>query len=104
MSAVANRWRGSCERTKQDIRRWPKEYLPKIFEPERVDRIMEVSAEAAGEMTRRLAKEEGLFAGHSAGGALAAALTLAGELSGEGCLVAILPDRGDRYISTALFE
>ncbi|MBF0460935.1 MAG: cysteine synthase CysM [Magnetococcales bacterium] len=85
------------------IRRWPKEYLPKIFEPERVDRILEVSAEAAGEMARRLAKQEGLFAGHSAGGALVAALTLAGELTGGGCVVVILPDRGDRYISTPLF-
>ncbi|MBF0584782.1 MAG: cysteine synthase CysM [Magnetococcales bacterium] len=85
------------------IRRWPKEYLPKIFEPSRVDRIMDVSAEAAREMTHRLAKEEGIFVGHSAGGAVAAALALAEELQGEGCLVVILPDRGDRYLSTDLF-
>ncbi|MBF0162615.1 MAG: cysteine synthase CysM [Magnetococcales bacterium] len=85
------------------IRRWPLEYLPKIFDPTRVDRILDVSADAAREMTLRLAKEEGIFAGHSAGGALAAALTLAKELPGEGCLVVILPDRGDRYLSTDLF-
>ena len=85
------------------IRRWPADYLPKIFEPARVDRILEVSADAAAEMTRRLAREEGLFAGHSAGGALAAALTLARTLPGAGCLVVILPDRGDRYVSTPLF-
>lgn len=86
------------------IRRWPEAYLPKIFEPARVDRIMDVSADAAREMTHRLAKEEGIFAGHSAGGAVAAALTLAEELPGEGCVVVILPDRGDRYLSTDLFE
>ncbi|MEO5341497.1 MAG: cysteine synthase CysM [Magnetococcus sp. MYC-9] len=86
------------------IRRWPQEYLPKIFEPERVDRILEVSADAAREMTHRLAREEGIFAGHSAGGALAAALILAAELEGAGCLVVILPDRGDRYLSTDLFS
>ncbi len=85
------------------IRRWPQEYLPKIFEPERVDRIMDVSADVAQEMTHRLAREEGIFAGHSAGGATAAALTLAGELSEGGTLVVILPDRGDRYLSTPLF-
>ena len=85
------------------IRRWPQAYLPKIFEPERVDRIMEVSATEARETTHRLAKEEGIFAGHSAGGAVAAALRLAMESPGPGCLVVILPDRGDRYLSTDLF-
>ena len=85
------------------IRRWPKEYLPKIFEPNRVDRIMDVSAEEAQEVTHRLAKEEGIFAGHSAGGAVAAALRLAQELPDSACLVVILPDRGDRYLSTDLF-
>ncbi|MBF0183074.1 MAG: cysteine synthase CysM [Magnetococcales bacterium] len=85
------------------IRRWPQEYLPKIFDASRVDRIMDVSAEAAQEMTRRLAREEGLFAGHSAGGATVAALTLAESLRQGGCVVVILPDRGDRYVSTDLF-
>lgn len=86
------------------IRRWPKAYLPKIFEPERVDRIMDVSADEAQETTHRLAREEGIFAGHSAGGAVAAACRLAEELPGPGCLVVILPDRGDRYLSTDLFS
>ncbi|MEO5362979.1 MAG: cysteine synthase CysM [Magnetococcus sp. DMHC-8] len=85
------------------IRRWPQAYLPKIFEPDRVDRILDVSAEAAQEMTLRLAREEGIFVGHSAGGATAAAVALAGELTDGGCLVVILPDRGDRYLSTSLF-
>ena len=86
------------------IRRWPKEYLPKIFEPERVDRIMDVSADEAKHITHRLAKEEGIFAGHSAGGALAAALHLAETLTEPSCIVVILPDRGDRYLSTDLFS
>ncbi len=85
------------------IRRWPQEYLPKIFDASRVDRIMDVSATVAREMTIRLAREEGIFAGHSAGGATAAALALAGELRSGGCVVVILPDRGDRYVSTELF-
>ncbi|WP_130473075.1 cysteine synthase CysM [Candidatus Magnetaquicoccus inordinatus] len=86
------------------IRRWPQEYLPKIFDASRVDRIMDVSAEAAREMTLRLAREEGIFSGHSAGGATAAALTVAQELAADGgCVVVILPDRGDRYVSTDLF-
>lgn len=85
------------------IRRWPQAYLPKIFEPKRVDRIMDVSETEAREVTHRLAKEEGIFAGHSSGGAMASALRLAGELPGPSCLVVILPDRGDRYVSTDLF-
>lgn len=85
------------------IRRWPQAYLPKIFEPERVDQIMDVSSAEAQEITHRLAKEEGIFAGHSAGGAVAVALRLAKTLPGPGCLVVILPDRGDRYLSTNLF-
>ena len=87
------------------IRRWPKEYLPKIFEPNRVDRIMDVSAEQAREVTHRLAKEEGIFAGHSAGGAVAASLALASELDPDrlALIITILPDRGDRYLSTDLF-
>ncbi|MBF0448976.1 MAG: pyridoxal-phosphate dependent enzyme, partial [Magnetococcales bacterium] len=87
------------------IRRWPQAYLPKIFDSSRVDRIMDVSAEEAKTMTLRLAKEEGIFAGHSAGGALAAAVTLASELDGDkpAVIVTVLPDRGDRYLSTDLF-
>lgn len=84
------------------IRRWPKEYLPKIFEPERVDRVMDVSQEEAVDMSRRLAKEEGIFAGMSSGGACATALRLARELD-SGLLVFITCDRGDRYLSSDLF-
>ncbi|WP_029281199.1 cysteine synthase CysM [Pedobacter sp. R20-19] len=84
------------------IRRWPKEYLPKIFEPERVDRVMDISQEEAVEMSRRLAKEEGIFAGMSSGGACAAAIRLASELE-SGLLVFITCDRGDRYLSSDLF-
>ena len=84
------------------IRRWPKEYLPKIFEPERVDRVMDVSQEEAVDMSRRLAKEEGIFAGMSSGGACATALRLASELD-SGLLVFITCDRGDRYLSSDLF-
>ncbi len=84
------------------IRRWPKEYLPQIFEPERVDRVMDISQEEAVEMSRRLAKEEGIFAGMSSGGACAAAIRLASELD-SGVLVFITCDRGDRYLSSDLF-
>lgn len=84
------------------IRRWPKEYLPKIFEPERVDRILDVSQEEAIRHTRRLAREEGIFAGMSSGGACSAALRLASELK-EGVIVFICCDRGDRYLSSDLF-
>jgi cysteine synthase B len=84
------------------IRRWPVEYLPKIFEPERVDRVIDVSQAEATQMARRLAKEEGIFAGMSSGGAMAGALKLAGELT-EGTIVFICCDRGDRYLSSELF-
>ncbi|MCE5393613.1 MAG: cysteine synthase CysM [Acidithiobacillus sp.] len=84
------------------IRRWPKEYLPKIYEPSMVDRILDVSQEEAEEMTRRLAREEGILAGISSGGAVAAALRLIEELE-EGLVVAIICDRGDRYLSTGVF-
>ena len=84
------------------IRRWPAEYLPKIFDPSRVNRTMEVSEPEATEMTRRLAKEEGIFAGMSSGGAAAAALRLCQELS-SGLIVFIVCDRGDRYLSSTLF-
>ncbi len=85
------------------IRRWSPEFLPRIFEKERVDRIMEVSEAEATEMTRRLAKEEGILAGMSSGGALQAATKLAAELE-SGLIVFIVCDRGDRYMSSALFD
>jgi len=84
------------------IRRWPQEYLPKIFDPSRVDRIMDVSQDEATATTRQLAKAEGIFAGMSSGGAAAAALRLAKEMS-EGVIVFIVCDRGDRYLSSNLF-
>lgn len=84
------------------IRRWPAAYLPKIFEPSRVDRIMDISQEEAISMTRRLAKEEGIFAGMSSGGAASAAIRLASELE-SGVIVFICCDRGDRYLSSNLF-
>lgn len=84
------------------IRRWPKEYLPKIFEPSRVDRIIDVSQEEATNMTRRLSKEEGIFAGMSSGGSLSAAAKLASEIT-SGVIVCIICDKGDRYLSTDLF-
>jgi len=84
------------------IRRWPVEYLPKIFEPERVDRVLDISEEESVQMARRLAKEEGIFAGMSSGGAMAAAIKVANELT-EGTIVFICCDRGDRYLSSALF-
>jgi len=84
------------------IRRWPIEYLPKIYEPERVDRIMDISEAEATEMARKLAKVEGIFAGMSSGGAASAAIRLASELD-EGLIVFIACDRGDRYLSSPLF-
>lgn len=84
------------------IRRWPKEYLPKIFEPQRVDRIIDVSQAEAVSVTRQLAREEGIFAGMSSGGAASAALKLSNELS-SGIIVFIVCDRGDRYLSSDLF-
>lgn len=84
------------------IRKWPVEYLPKIFEPERVDRVLEVSQEQATVMARRLAKEEGVFAGMSSGGSVHAALELIQELD-TGLVVCIICDRGDRYLSSELF-
>ncbi len=84
------------------IRRWPKEYVPKIFDPKRVDRVMDVSQEEAEETCRQLAKQEGIFAGASSGGAAAASLRLSKELK-EGIIVFIVCDRGDRYLSSDLF-
>jgi len=84
------------------IRKWPKEYLPKIFNPDKVDQVIEVSQEEATEMAKRLAKEEGVFSGMSSGGAVTAAIKLAETLD-SGVLVAIICDRGDRYLSSDLF-
>ncbi|TAN01017.1 MAG: cysteine synthase CysM [Chitinophagaceae bacterium] len=84
------------------IRRWPKEYLPKIFDPKRVDRVIDVSEEEATQAARDLAKNEGIFAGMSSGGAASAAFRLAKELS-SGMIVFIVCDRGDRYLSSDLF-
>ena len=84
------------------IRRWPKEYLPKIYDPSRVDRIIDVSQEDAENTTRALAAREGIFAGISSGGAVAAALELSREVS-NALIVAIICDRGDRYLSTGVF-
>ena len=96
-----------CQPTEESsipgIRRWPREYLPKIFEPERVDRIMDVSQAEATEMARKLARVEGIFAGMSSGGAAAAALRLANEIK-RGVIVFIVCDRGDRYLSSDLFS
>jgi len=84
------------------IRRWPVEYLPKIFDPKRVDRVMDISEAEATEMSRQLAKTEGIFAGMSSGGAAVAAIKLALELE-SGVIVFICCDRGDRYLSSNLF-
>jgi len=84
------------------IRKWPQAYLPKIFEPQRVDRTIEVSQSDAEEMARRLAREEGLFAGISAAGACWAALQVAREVE-NATIVFIVCDRGDRYLSTGVF-
>ncbi len=84
------------------IRKWPDEYLPKIYQPQRVDRIEPVSQSAAESMARRLAREEGLFCGISSGGACEVALRLSRELS-NATIVFIVCDRGDRYLSTGVF-
>jgi S-sulfo-L-cysteine synthase (O-acetyl-L-serine-dependent) len=84
------------------IRRWEKAYLPKIFDPKRVDKVMDVSQEDAVLTTRLLAKEEAIFAGMSSGGAASAAIKLAQTLE-KGVIVFIACDRGDRYLSSALF-
>lgn len=85
------------------IRKWPEEYLPRIFDRQKVDKIMEVNEEEAVRMAKRLAKEEGIFSGMSSGGAVAAALELVSTLE-TGVVVAIICDRGDRYLSSDLFE
>ncbi|MCC8360319.1 cysteine synthase CysM [Salinimicrobium sediminilitoris] len=85
------------------IRKWPKEYLPSIFNENKVDRILEVTEAEARTMTSRLAEEEGIFAGMSSGGAAAAAIRLCNELE-SGVVVSIICDRGDRYLSSDLFD
>jgi cysteine synthase B len=85
------------------IRKWPQAYLPKIFERERVDKIIELDEQEARTMTKRLAREEGIFCGMSSGGAVHAALELSKELS-SGVIVTIICDRGDRYLSSDLFD
>jgi cysteine synthase B len=84
------------------IRRWPPEYLPRIFDRSRVDRELDVSQVDAEETTRRLAREEGIFCGISSGGAVAAALRVSAEVEDD-VIVAIICDRGDRYLSTGVF-
>ena len=84
------------------IRRWPPEYLPDIYQHERVDRILDISQSESEQMMKRLAREEGIFAGVSSGGAVAAALKLSAEVQ-RATVVAIICDRGDRYLSTGVF-
>lgn len=85
------------------IRKWPEEYLPKIFDRSKVDQVIEVSETEARAMTKRLAKDEGIFAGMSSGGSVATAVKVANKLE-KGVVVAIICDRGDRYLSSDLFE
>lgn len=85
------------------IRKWPAAYLPKIFNPSKVDKVLEVSENESKMMTRQLADKEGIFAGMSSGGATAAALKLIDTLD-EGIVVSIICDRGDRYLSSDLFD
>lgn len=85
------------------IRKWPKEYLPKIFDAKKVDTVVDVSEQEAREMTKRLALEEGIFAGMSSGGSVAVALKIANQIE-SGVIVAIICDRGDRYLSSDLFD
>lgn len=85
------------------IRKWPEEYLPKIFDRSRVDQIVEIAEDEAKEMTKRLAREEGVFAGMSSGGSVSAALKIIPTLE-SGVVVCIICDRGDKYLSTDLFD
>jgi len=84
------------------IRAWQKEYLPKIYDAKRVDRVMEVTQQEAENMTRLLAREEGIFCGISSGGATLAALRLSREVN-NAVIVTIICDRGDRYLSSGVF-
>ena len=85
------------------IRRWPSEYLPKIFQAERVDRVIDMGQAEAEQVMRRLAREEGIFCGVSSGGSVAAMLRLSAEVE-NAVLVAIICDRGDRYLSTGIYD
>jgi cysteine synthase B len=85
------------------IRKWPEEYLPKIFDASKVDVTIDISEKEAREMTKRLAQEEGVFAGMSSGGSVAVAVKIANQLE-SGVVVAIICDRGDRYLSSDLFD
>jgi cysteine synthase B len=85
------------------IRRWPTEYLPKIYQADRVDRIVDMAQREAEDITRRLAREEGIFCGVSSGGAVAAMLRLSLEVE-NAVIVAIICDRGDRYLSSGIFD
>lgn len=85
------------------IRRWSPEFLPKIFDPKRVDKVIDVSQLEATKMMQRLAKEESIFAGMSSGGAVTAALKLAETLEDDALIVCIVCDRGDRYLSSGIF-
>lgn len=85
------------------IRRWPKAYLPKIYRPEGVDRVMDIDQKEAEHMMRRLAREEGIFAGVSSGGSVAAALKISQAVE-NATIVAIICDRGDRYLSTGVYS
>jgi cysteine synthase B len=85
------------------IRRWPQEYLPKIYQPERVDRILDMAQAEAEQTTRRLAREEGIFCGVSSGGSVAGMLRLSAELE-NAVIVAIVCDRGDRYLSSGIYD
>ena len=84
------------------IRKWPEEYLPRIYSPEQVDQVVYVNQEKAEDITRRLASEEGIFCGISSGGNVAAALEFEKNLEGA-TVVIVLPDRGDKYLSTGVF-
>ncbi len=85
------------------IRRWPEEYLPKIYDASRVDRVLDISQQDSEQMMRRLAAEEGIFCGISSGGCIAGALRVARDVE-NAVIVAIICDRGDRYLSTGLFN
>ncbi|HHW2263086.1 TPA: cysteine synthase B [Pseudomonas aeruginosa] len=85
------------------IRRWPQEYLPKIYDASRVDRVVDMHQDEAEDIMRRLAREEGIFCGVSSGGAVAAMLRLSRELE-NAVLVAIICDRGDRYLSSGVYD
>jgi cysteine synthase B len=85
------------------IRRWPKAYLPKIFEADRVDRVIDISQRESEQTMRELSAREGIFCGVSSGGAVAGALRLAREVN-RAVIVVVICDRGDRYLSTGVFS